>query len=88
MTVSLQRTHLDHKQHAVLYAGHPAPVFASWIEVPDTIVVESKKSVAVVARITPDLTAQMIPVAFNVIIKYRIVVIRKNQQSFELQLQC
>ena len=80
MTVSLQRTHLDHRQHAVIYPGYPTPVFASWIEVPDTIVVESKTSVAVVARITPDLTAQMIPVVFDVIIKYRIAVILKNQQ--------
>lgn len=80
MTVSLQRTHLDHRQHAVIYPGYPTPVFASWIEVPDTIVVESKTSVAVVARITPDLTAQMIPVVFDVIIKYRIAVILKSQQ--------
>ena len=54
INITLQRTHLEHKQHGIIYPGHETPVFASWIEVPDAIIVDAKKSVTVLARVTPD----------------------------------
>lgn len=54
LTVSLHRTQVRHNKHGILYSGQTQPVYCSYIEVPERIVIEPEGSVTVAARIVPD----------------------------------
>ena len=55
VNILLHRTHFEHKQHGLVFPGYSFPVFASWIEISDMIVVEANTTLSVTARIIPDL---------------------------------
>ena len=54
LTVTLHRTQLKHAKHGILFPGESEPVYSSFIEVPERIVIEPEGTVTVTARIIPD----------------------------------
>lgn len=55
LTVTLHRTHVKHGKHGILFNGETEPVYSSFVEVPERIVIEPEGNVMVTARIIPDL---------------------------------
>lgn len=62
--VTLCSTKLEHRKHAVFYSDHETPAFASFIELPEIIVIDPESTVSVLATLLPDFETHIVRIEF------------------------
>lgn len=63
--VNLCSTKLEHRKQAVFYSDHETPAFASFIELPEIIVIDPESTVSVLATLLPDFETPIVRIEFS-----------------------
>ena len=63
--VNLCATKLEHRKHAVFYSENETPAFASFIELPEIIVIDPEATVSVLATLLPDFETPIVRIEFS-----------------------